>query len=74
MKEVEKFADESDRASAIESAAIDIGIEAARIKAAKPEFEAVGACLNCGEKLEDGLRFCDADCRDDFILRNRNDR
>ena len=71
MKEVEKFADESDRASAIESAAIDIGVEAARIKAATPEFEAMGQCLNCQEPLEEGLRFCDADCRDDFVRRNK---
>lgn len=74
MKETEKFADDSDRASAIESAAIDLGVETARLKAAKPEFEAVGHCLNCLEELEDGLRFCDADCRDDFIRRKDNDR
>lgn len=73
MKEIEKFADENDMASAIESAAIDLGIEAARLKASKPEFESIGFCLNCGEKLEDGLRFCDADCRDDFVRRKYNE-
>ncbi len=73
MKEFEKFADDSDAASAIESAAIDLGIEAARLKASRPEFEAMGYCLNCQEPLDDGLRFCDCDCRDDFVKRKRND-
>lgn len=27
---------------------------------------ATGECLCCGETLADGLRWCDADCRDDW--------
>ena len=25
-----------------------------------------GSCLNCGDQVGDGLRWCDADCRDDW--------
>lgn len=25
-----------------------------------------GACLTCGERLGNGLRWCNADCRDDW--------
>lgn len=33
----------------------------------KPEVSAPGGlCLNCGEVLEPALRWCDADCRDDW--------
>jgi len=32
--------------------------------AAKPEVEAVGTCLCCGDELPEGRRWCDADCRD----------
>jgi len=27
---------------------------------------ATGACLNCGEALAEGQRWCDSDCRDDW--------
>ena len=69
MKETEKFSDESDRASAIEAAAIDVGIEQARIKASTLEFEATGFCLNCNEQLAPDHRFCDKDCADDHAKR-----
>jgi predicted nucleic acid-binding Zn ribbon protein len=71
MKETEKFSDESDRASAIEAAAIDVGIEQARIKANTLEFEPTGFCLNCNEPLAEGHRFCDKDCADDHAKRLR---
>jgi|GEM_PF-1324703 len=71
MKEQEKFADESDRASALEAAAIDNGIEQARAKAGTLEFEPTGFCLNCNEPLAQPKRFCDKDCADDHELRNR---
>ena len=69
MKETEKFSDESDRASAIEAAAIDVGVEQARIKANKLEFEPTGFCLNCETPLAEGIRFCDKDCADDHAKR-----
>lgn len=43
-----------------------------RIKAsstAQPEAEAVGKCLNCGQRLRHKLRWCDEDCRDDWQYR-----
>jgi len=32
--------------------------------------DATGVCLNCGAKIAEGLRWCDADCRDDWQHRN----
>ncbi len=32
--------------------------------AARQAVDATGECLYCGEALADGLRFCNADCRD----------
>ncbi len=35
------------------------------LKVRAPEGPAAtGACLSCGEPLPDGLRWCDAECRD----------
>lgn len=33
---------------------------------------ATGFCLNCQEKLAEGARWCDADCREDWEKRGRN--
>ena len=33
--------------------------------------EATGFCLNCGEPLPAGQRWCDTDCRDDWEIRER---
>lgn len=30
-----------------------------------------GRCYNCEEQVESPLRFCDADCREDWEKRNR---
>jgi hypothetical protein len=35
--------------------------------------KATGFCLNCGEPLSDGRRWCDVDCRDDW-QRMKSDR
>lgn len=35
-----------------------------------PQLERVGVCHNCGEPLQSHLLFCDANCRDDWQLRN----
>lgn len=32
-----------------------------------PSPQATGFCLNCGEPLPPGERWCDMDCRDDYI-------
>ena len=34
-------------------------------------YQPTGYCLNCDEKLDDGRRFCNAECREDFEHRNR---
>jgi hypothetical protein len=36
-----------------------------RSRAGTLEAAPTGKCLNCAEPLAGGLRFCDADCRDD---------
>lgn len=33
----------------------------------RPQYEATGACLNCGTALKADHRWCDEDCRDDFL-------
>lgn len=48
-------------------------IESAREEAAHQLTKmavATGHCLNCGEDLDDGRRFCDKDCADDWHKRN----
>lgn len=69
MREVEKYSDESDRATALEEAALDVAVSSIRNKANVLEFEVTGYCLNCEEKLEDNKRFCDQNCAEDFLLR-----
>lgn len=71
MKQAEKFTDESDRATALEEAAIEASLSQIRINANKLEFEPTGFCLNCNEPLAEGKRFCDKDCLDDHAKRNR---
>jgi hypothetical protein len=55
------MADEAD----IASERAEIRLEAAR-RFRYPSLPDVGACHSCGEMLDDGRRFCDADCRDDW--------
>lgn len=57
------MADEADRAQA----AIERFIDAAIARAKKPGGPSpTGFCLNCGAALDEGRRWCDADCRDDW--------
>lgn len=37
-----------------------------RSRAGTLEAAPTGRCLNCEEPLALGIRFCDADCRDDY--------
>lgn len=71
MREIEKYPDESDRATAIEEAAIETALQMIRNKASETELKATGFCLNCDAKLEEGKRFCDKDCLDDYDRRTR---
>lgn len=36
---------------------------------AAPAAEATGHCLNCLRRLRKGLRWCNAECRDDWQVR-----
>ena len=45
-----------------------------RLYARKPALEAepTGSCLNCGEDMHElGQRWCDADCREDWSIRQQ---
>jgi hypothetical protein len=41
---------------------------------AAPAVVATGACLNCGEPLGTGVRWCSATCRDDWLATEAGDR
>lgn len=60
-----------DRANEIAAIAVDAKISLSH--SAPDEVEPVGVCLNCAAQVPDGLRWCDADCRDDWQAR-RNRR
>jgi hypothetical protein len=55
--------DEADRAQIEIEHALLGRVAAAR---ARTLVAPVGACLNCGEELPEGVRWCDAGCRDDW--------
>lgn len=41
----------------------------------KPEGPAaIGRCLHCEQPLPSGMRWCDADCRDDWAAESRTGR
>lgn len=37
------------------------------LKAQKSQYKSTGVCLYCGHPLTGGKRWCDSDCRDDFL-------
>lgn len=39
-----------------------------------PEVDSTGVCLYCTEELTDGRRWCDADCRNAWQVKNRGIR
>jgi len=57
------MSDDADRSDLKIEAAILDGVRKARAAAALPW---TGYCLNCEAEVVEQLRFCDADCRDDF--------
>lgn len=65
------MADEIDIAQEHQQRLHDARIKQARDRAGRLEVRATGKCLNCNAELENGLRFCDAECRDDFDKMNR---
>ncbi|TCS70754.1 hypothetical protein EDC61_11481 [Sulfuritortus calidifontis] len=57
------MADEADRAQDVIDLLLGAAIQGAKKPGGPPP---TGSCLNCGEPLKPGLRWCDADCRDDW--------
>lgn len=53
--------------------AADLAIMHARHAAGQP-VPSSPACLNCGTPTQGGARWCDADCRDDWMLREKQGR
>lgn len=60
--------DESDMATEQEMMSTELAIRLALSK--NNPLPDMGFCYNCDTKLAPGLRFCDAECRDDWELRN----
>lgn len=54
-----------DRAQEEVERQLERSLQLARNQSVK--YYAIGHCLNCEEPLADGMRWCDADCRDDFL-------
>jgi hypothetical protein len=55
--------------------AADLFLKASLSKRAVPGPAATGECLNCGAPVPAfGQRWCDADCREDFEMRNARPR
>ncbi len=57
------MSDDADRSDLKIEAAILEGVRKAR---SGPALPWTGFCLNCESEVAEPLRFCDADCRDDF--------
>lgn len=70
---MDRIADEMDRASIEEQRTLERCIEAAK-KPSKPPLPVVGSCYNCDEELGPGQRFCDSDCREDYLKRKASGR
>jgi hypothetical protein len=63
----QKMADEVDVASDMMEAQISRAVaKAAGLEIPK---NTTGKCLSCLEKVEDGRRWCDADCREEYERR-----
>lgn len=60
--------DDIDIASEREQMETQRAIDAAR--KCKPASIACGYCLFCGDAVEDGMRWCSPECRDDWEMRN----
>jgi predicted nucleic acid-binding Zn ribbon protein len=60
--------DDIDKAQAHIEKHLALQVEQARASATRYP---IGECINCGERLTDGRRYCDGDCRDEFEHRER---
>lgn len=59
------MADEIDRAEHLQSIILDAAVKQRRDVSGVPVM-GTGRCHSCGDRVEDGRRWCDADCRDDW--------
>lgn len=57
-----------DRANGVAALAVDLAVVHAAHAARQPIPESA-VCLNCGEATRGGARWCDGDCRDDWLRR-----
>lgn len=60
--------DEADLAQDHIEKTLALQIAQARAKAAQ---QPSGECLNCGEPLGEGRRYCNSECREDFEAREK---
>lgn len=58
------MSDQLDAGSDLEQFHRELALKNMQANAVK--IEATGACLNCFEPLSSGMRFCNADCRNDW--------
>ncbi len=63
------MADEVDIADEVAETILQAQIDRARKD--QETVKATGHCLSCDEPLEEGRRWCDADCRDDWERERR---
>jgi hypothetical protein len=68
----DNYADPVDRAVVEQDRLLEDQLRRAREKPVE-RLAYIGRCWNCSEPLAEPLRFCDADCRDDYekIKRSR---
>ena len=63
--------DIGDRAAGHAAMSAELAVLHARAAAQAP-IQASEVCLNCGTPTTAGARWCDADCRDDYLRRQGN--
>lgn len=68
LLEVLNMADEADKTEALTEIALQSSLYTSRRD--EPQAVAIGECLFCGEAVEQGRRWCDAQCRDDWQTEN----
>jgi len=62
------MADDADKTDALSEMTYQSHIYTSRRD--EPQAVAIGECLFCGEPVEQGRRWCDAACRDDWQMEN----
>ena len=72
LKRVSDMSDEIDKVNDHVQFLLDHEIAKVRVSA-KP-IEATGECLSCGEGLDSGKRWCNADCRDEWQREQKSKR